>query len=478
METVHAVGKIDISSLSREFRSTVFRAPQRIEDLGPIKIVHLAMATMVLIDGSALALVTEGVYSQLKLPRDHPVFILQSGFNVDAADRAICAGEFLQVNASAAIGCLRGLVLTGSVSRIVQPNSVAMRSQQKDRRQNISPRPAELVATAQHGPLYHSAPMRRLDAELERFAKFEFDVLILGETGAGKDVAASEIHKRSRRRYKPFITVPISSLCDTLIESELFGHVRGAYSGAHNSQPGKFEAAEGGTVYIPEISNLSMSAQLKLLHFMQYKKCLRVGEDPRHEERLCDVRLVMASNENLEECVRSGKMREDFYYRIKGLSIEIPPLRERKEAIPILIQHFLIKYDASLGRKHTFTAEAIEWMMRLPWRGNVRELESVVRTLTATSADGTITKDQLIKHYCRKDEHEGGADPLFDIPLSEFPSYCEYSSMMQKRYIESALRHANGCVARAAHISGMTPFGIRKAMERLGINKGALPDDQ
>jgi DNA-binding NtrC family response regulator len=189
--------------------------------------------------------------------------------------------------------------------------------------------------------VFVSDAMKKLNYEITRLANLRVDVLLVGETGVGKDIIASQIYLRSNRFEKPFIPVPIRSLSDTLIESELFGHEKGAFSGADRLKVGKFEAADKGIVYIPEISNLSETIQLKLLQFMQYKTISRVGQDPTKSDIRLDVWLIMATNEHLVDLVAQGKIREDFYHRISGVMLEIPPLRERREDIKPLTDYFI-----------------------------------------------------------------------------------------------------------------------------------------
>ncbi|MBE0645687.1 MAG: sigma-54-dependent Fis family transcriptional regulator [Bacteroidetes bacterium] len=470
METVSADQGFDTRFLSQELRSAVVHSPQTVRDLGPIKIVPLSTVTMMLVDRLALSKVPNDFFSRLPIPKQQPVIILHTGFNVDVAFNALCAGNFICAESCDAIDVLRrenSGMRTRTAAPWIVPSSKE-KFEKHDRKSAHQKGTAHGVKSHQR-PVFHSQPMRRVEAELSRIAQFEFDVLILGETGTGKDVAAHEIHRRSPRSHKPFVTVSISSLCDSLIDSELFGHVRGAYSGAHESKPGKFEAAEGGTVYIPEISNLSEEMQLKLLYFMQYKKCHRIGEDPRQQERLCNVRLIMASNENLEHCVSEGRMRQDFYYRIKGLSILIPPLRERKEAIPELVRHFLRQHDHALGSRHTITKEALDWLACQSWPGNIRELEQTVRSLVATSIDQVVTREQVVQSLHGENGELMTASPCLETLTTGFPRYASFISSMQRHYLEQALEKSDGCITRAAQLSGLTPYGFRKAMARLGV---------
>lgn len=329
-------------------------------------------------------------------------------------------------------------------------------------------------------PIFQSGPMRIIDTLISRVAKVDFDVLILGETGSGKDVVAQEIHRRSDRASHSFVLLPISSMCDTLIDSELFGHMKGAFSGAHDTKPGKFEIAEGGTIYIPEISELSLGLQLKLLHFMQYRSLVRVGEDPRHGERKCNVRLMLASNVNLEHQVECGRLRADFYYRIAGLRIVVPPLRERGEAIPRLVKHILLKSENTGPERHTFSNEAIAWLAKQFWPGNVRQLENLVRELIVTADSLIITREEAERCY-RAERYDSTTftnekapllceDSPIEINSENLPSLAEFTDSMQKHYLTALMRRSHGRIGTAAKIGGLTSRGLRKALKRLGID--------
>ncbi|MCB2206629.1 sigma 54-interacting transcriptional regulator [bacterium] len=311
--------------------------------------------------------------------------------------------------------------------------------------------------------IFRSGRMQRLNYEIARIAQFDFDVLLLGETGVGKDLIAAEIHRRSGRSDNPFLPIPLRSLNPTLLESELFGHERGAFSGAEVAKPGKFEVAHHGTVYIPEISSLSEDIQLKLLYFMQYKSCLRVGEDPRHRERCCDVRLIFASNDDLDDLVRDGSLREDFYYRIKGLSVKIPPLRERIEDIEVLAKHFIEKYG--LGASFTLCDSALNDMMQYSWPGNVRELENMIKAEIPFAEDGVIAPGSLQPYG----GSHAGADDLrrYVQGRKTLPSFDRILEELRTVYFADVMRRAGRHVPTAAQIAGMSEQGFRKALRKL-----------
>jgi two-component system, NtrC family, response regulator len=317
--------------------------------------------------------------------------------------------------------------------------------------------------------VFASDSMKRIHFEISRLAKLPFDVLLLGETGVGKDLVAFELHQRSPRHGKPFIPIAVRTLNEALIESELFGHEKGAFSSAGKMRIGKLEAANGGTVYLPEISCLTESVQLKLLQFLQYKSISRVGQDSRTPDRHLDVRVIMASNEDLEDHIQSGRIRKDFYHRVSGVKMTIPPLRERLDDIEVLTRYFLKKYSSVLsGPPPSLAPEAIEALRTYRWPGNVRELENTVKSALVSSQKDILT----IRDFPQL------------APTTREPARCSYCLEQQERipkldeaegtfrrsYLLELLRRAGGSTTKAAAAAGITVQGFRKAMKGVKIN--------
>ncbi|HUI66207.1 MAG TPA: sigma-54 dependent transcriptional regulator [Bacteroidota bacterium] len=321
----------------------------------------------------------------------------------------------------------------------------------------------------QHGGFVFSSDlMKCLNFEVTRLANQDSDVLLLGETGVGKDLVAGELHRRGKRSRKPFIHIALQSLSETLIESELFGHDRGSFSGAERSKMGKFEAANGGTIYLPEISTLSEPVQLKLLSFMQYKTISRIGQDPRRGDVQLDVRLIMASNENLEPLVEQGRLREDFYYRITGSRLVIPPLRERPEDIELLINHFIQKHTSGVAdARPRVSPEALRLLKSHPWHGNVRELQNVIREALVLAGNGMLEADHI--HFLLKPAlGTAGAESLPGGGISPGLTYEEAMEFFKRTYFRKLLDSSHGNIARAAKLASITPQGMRKILAALG----------
>jgi NtrC-family two-component system response regulator AlgB len=234
-------------------------------------------------------------------------------------------------------------------------------------------------------------PAMRERLELaEQVADSLLSVLIEGESGTGKELVAQLIHERSSRRDKPFVKVNCGALPENLLESELFGHVRGAFTGAHKDRKGRFELADGGTVFLDEVGEIPQSSQVKLLRFLEHREFERVGESVT---RKVDVRVLAATNRNLAASIREGSFREDLYYRLNAVRISLPPLRERPEDILLLIHHFLGKYSG--GREIGVSPETVRCLTSYSWPGNVRELENVVERSALLARDGMIEISHL-----------------------------------------------------------------------------------
>lgn len=228
---------------------------------------------------------------------------------------------------------------------------------------------------------------------VKKVAKTDSAVLIRGESGTGKDLIAQAIHNNSARRDKPFVRVECAVYANGVLESELFGHERGAFTGATHSRVGRFELANGGTIFIDEIGDIKPSTQLKLLRVLQEKTFERVGGTKPIK---VDVRVIAATNKNLEEAIRNGQFREDLYYRINVVPIYVPPLRERKEDIPILAQHFIKKFSSKVSNRVKYISnEAIEYLVSYDWPGNIRELENTIERAMVLSEGDTILPEHL-----------------------------------------------------------------------------------
>ena len=289
-----------------------------------------------------------------------------------------------------------------------------------------------------------------------RIAPGRANVLILGESGTGQELVARALHHQSPRAPKRFVPVNVSAIPENLLESELFGHVRGAFTGATASRRGLFEEAHQGTLFLDEIGDLSLALQAKLLRVLQEHKIKPVGGN---EEIDVDVRLVAATHRDLDEMVRTEQFREDLYFRINVVSISLPPLRDRPEDIPILVEHFLHKYEHETGlHAPRCTPEALQLLVAYRWPGNVRELENVIERAMLLSPQGMITPESLPPRFVTG----GPGEPIRAERESEFESLDDHI----ERYVMRVLEHTGGNRSRAAEILGISRRTLHRMAER------------
>ena len=275
-------------------------------------------------------------------------------------------------------------------------------------------------------------------------------VLIGGESGTGKELIARAIHQNSKRHERPFVKVNCAALAEGLLESELFGHEKGAFTNAIQQKAGRFEIADTGTLFLDEIGDLSLSTQVKLLRVLQEKEFERVGGTRTIS---VDVRLVSATNRNLPDRIKEGAFREDLYYRLNVVPIEVPPLRERREDIPLLIAHFLLKYNAEIGKKISeIHSSAMELLTTYPWFGNVRELENVIERAVVLAEGNVITAENLSLSNQSSDD-EGLANlPTANIEVGTLPELVE---AFERELLWDAYLKANKVKADAAKMLGI-----------------------
>ena len=290
-----------------------------------------------------------------------------------------------------------------------------------------------------------SAVMNEIFEIVQQVAPTRATVLVTGESGTGKELIAKALHQLSPRAKQPFVTVHCAALAPTLLESELFGHERGAFTGAHERRIGRFELAQGGTLFLDEIGEIDQSIQVKLLRFLGERTFERVGSN---KTLTADVRLVAATNKNLEELVKAGKFREDLFFRLRVVEIGLPPLRERAGDIPLLAQSFLREFARENGKSvNDFTADALEALMNFSWPGNVRELRTAIEHAVVLCRGERISLRDLPPSV-------RGAGPVNDTRL--LPGKALTVKDAEKQLIVRALRETDGNRTRAAQKIGMS----------------------
>ncbi|MGA7615031.1 MAG: sigma-54 dependent transcriptional regulator [Thermoanaerobaculia bacterium] len=308
-----------------------------------------------------------------------------------------------------------------------------------------------------------SDAMKKIFDLIRLAAPSRSNILITGESGTGKELAARAIHHASPRAKNAFVTVNSGSLPPELLESNLFGHVKGAFTGAIANKRGLFEIADGGSIFLDEIGNVGLDTQAKLLRVIQEKEFMRLGGV---ETIRVDVRIIAASNADLQELIRDSEFREDLYYRLNVITITLPPLRRRREDIPLLATHFLHKYSAENRRTILeITPEVMRILMDHTWPGNVRELENTLERAVVLSTGDRITPD-LLPEYLRNPQPQ---DQLTTVLPSSGLSLKDAVSRYERNMILQSLELANGVQKKAAELLQMKPSTLNEMMKRLGI---------
>ena len=304
-----------------------------------------------------------------------------------------------------------------------------------------------------------SQAIRDVLGRIVRIAPTPATVLITGESGTGKELVARAIHANSMRDKRPFVSVNCAAISETLLESELFGHVRGAFTGAVSSRKGLFEEADGGTFFFDEIAETPPSFQAKLLRAIQEGEIRRLGDS---KTITVDVRIIAATNQDLKRSIEEKLFREDLYYRLNVARFVLPPLRERKEDIPLVAEHFLRKYGAKMRRRAEFGDGVLDYLMTYDYPGNIRELENLIEQGVALSLDGVITLDDIVPTELR--------DSMGSTPADKPPrSLQDVVDRAERGAIENVLKEVDGNKERAAELLGLSSTTLWRKMKRLDV---------
>ncbi len=339
-------------------------------------------------------------------------------------------------------------------------------------RENLNLRLRVPQAGGFQGFVGQSLPMRRLYAAMDSIARTDYTVLIRGESGTGKELAARAIHVLSKRGKRPLFTLNCPAIPEHLLESELFGHKRGAFTGADRDQAGLFEEADGGTLLLDEIGDIPVSLQTKLLRVLQEREVRPLGSA---KSRKVDVRIIASTNRNLEEGIRDRSFREDLYYRLNVVSLTTPPLRDLREDIPLLVNHYTRLACSELGLSpKRFSAEALDDLVKRPWPGNVRELQNLIRRVVMFAPESQIRLPELMALDGGPENGQGQAGMLPPAALDgEVEQYKDAKERMlsqfTRSYVTELLESTGGNVTRAADISGLGRASFQKIMRRMGI---------
>ena len=376
----------------------------------------------------------------LEADPDATVILLTAYASVETAVEALKLGAFDYVTKPVDPDELSNLVRNALRQRDLSEENVRLREQVSEL--NL---PTPIVG--------ESPGMKRIMEMIGTVAESDSTVVVLGESGTGKELIARAIHAQSNRRFAPIVAVNCGSIPETLLESELFGHEKGAFTGAQYRRKGKIELAHGGTLFLDEIGDISPKMQVNLLRVLENKAFTRLGGN---QEIHSDFRLICATNKDLDRLVEEEEFREDLYYRIKVFSIEIPPLRERKPDILPLARHFVTKYARSMGKQEKeITPEAAELLEGYRWPGNVRELENAVERAMVVGQESEIRPEDLPFRL----EDEGASADAGSLEA------------MEKEHIQRILREMDGNVSQSARVLGIDRATLYNKMKKYGIRR-------
>ncbi len=310
-----------------------------------------------------------------------------------------------------------------------------------------------------------SDKMQAVFQMIETVAEVQSTVLVNGESGTGKELVARAIHDLSPRAEKPFVSINCGAFTETLLESELFGYVKGSFTGANTNRKGLFEAAHKGTIFLDEIGEMSPAMQVKLLRVLQERKVRPVGG---HEELAIDARVIAATNRNLKAMTAEGTFREDLFYRISVIPLELPPLRERKEDIPDLVAHFIKKFCDQTGREVGITEKAAQILENYAWQGNVRELEHTIERAVALERTEEIQPERLPDHITNYSLTRINSE--FDFPESGI-DLVKHLEQLERVYVLEALKRSGGSQTKASDLLKMPVRSIRHLLDKHGIRE-------
>ncbi len=428
-------------------------------------------------DGSGVELI-----QRIKsLPEQPPVILITAFGNTDAAVQAMKLGAFHYVTKPFKLEDLRNHVenaLGRSESNTSPQQNNPETLESKDTKDQKTPSQTTTTRT----PIIGAAPaLQKVQALIARVAKTKTHVLVTGESGTGKELIAREIHFGGVLKDQPFVAVNCGAIPENLIESELFGHKRGSFTGAVGDKEGLFKVADKGTIFLDEIGELPLSMQVKLLRVLQDKTIRPVGSN---EDYKIDVRVISATNRNLEEAISKGTFREDLYYRLNVINIKSPPLRDRREDIPTLVDHFIKKYSVTSGKTVTGIApDALNTLMHYPFPGNIRELENIIERSMALEGSTLISLESLpndVQRYAKQAEsvatnnktvtpHNSFILAAREHLMSGPVNLTELINEIERAYINEALLKTDRSIERTAKLLGLTVRNLKLQAQKLNI---------
>ncbi len=389
-----------------------------------------------------------------------PIVVMTAFGSIDTAVEAIHEGAFDFISKPMNLAEIKSILARALAQRSLQRRAEKQASQADEY-------PSELGKI-----IGKSAAMVEVYKTVARVAPTKSTVLILGESGTGKELIARAIHEHSPRASQPFVAVDCGALTETLLETELFGHVRGSFTGALADKKGVFEESQGGTCFLDEVGGISLNMQARLLRVLQEHEIRRVGGK---EWLPVDVRVVAATNQELPQAIAEGQFRQDLYYRLDVVSIRLPPLRERRDDIPLLARHFLSYYSKQTGKSVSAISDnAMELLSNYRWPGNIRELEHAIEQAVALSYQPVLLPEDLPREVREQTTHQFSAQPAASSEFN-FPDQPSLEEM-KKRYVHHVLQITNGNVSATARILNVDRRSLYRMLARYKIGPGSPQD--
>ena len=386
-----------------------------------------------------------------------PVIMITAYGSVQQAVEALKAGALDYVVKPFDVEELKIIVSRGLADRRLREENLRLKRDLKDR-------------YSFENMIGKSRAMQEIYTLIEKVASTDSTILITGESGTGKEMGARAIHFQSGRRDNQFVSINCAALPENLLESELFGHAKGSFTGAVADKKGMFEVAQRGTLFLDEVGEMSPWTQVKLLRALQERRVRRVGGT---DEIPVDVRIIAATNQDLKKRIQEGKFREELFYRLNVISFDMPPLRKRTEDIPLLVSHFLQKYCDRLGKKpKRFTPEVVGLLEAYAWPGNIRELENVIERIVAIEDRETVTASclpkEIISPQKSRQDPQYFFEPGFNLSV--------YLDDVAKNYISQALMATGGSIQKAAPLLGISYRTMRYLIGKFNLNRGRKND--
>jgi two-component system response regulator HydG len=403
--------------------------------------VDLVLTDLIMHDMNGLRIVEEAKRAQPEIE----VLVFTGHSSVDTAVEAMTKGAMTYLEKPLNIGVLRSHVIKAAEKlRLVRERADLRR--QMDKRYGFE------------GIIGRGEPMQRVFDVLAQISATNATVLIQGESGTGKELVARAIHNNSPRRARPFVGLNCAALSEGILESELFGHEKGAFTGADQQRKGRFEYARHGTLFLDEVGDMPMTTQIKLLRVIEQREIMRVGSN---EPIAVDVRLIAATNQDLPQLVRERNFREDLYFRLNVVRLGLPPLRDRQDDVPLLIDHFLQEFGREHGKPvREVDPEVRRALSRYAWPGNVRELKNCIEAMVVTSRDGLLTVNDLPPHISlAPPAAASGEEILPGLPMEE----------MERIHIQRTLAHTQGNREEAARLLKIGERTLYRKLDKYGL---------